>query len=68
LNTERPDGHDEIQATADVTAPLICGRFRFGRQRQNFQLCSSEIELHSTRSIELIHFPFAAVGNQFDLF
>jgi hypothetical protein len=27
LSTERPDGHDEIQATADVPAPLICGRF-----------------------------------------
>jgi hypothetical protein len=29
MSTERLGGHSEIQATADVPAPLICGRFHF---------------------------------------
>ena len=30
LRTDRRDGHDDVKATPDVSAPLICGRFRLG--------------------------------------
>jgi hypothetical protein len=31
---QRLDGHDEIKATADVPAPLICGRFHLCATRK----------------------------------